>query len=161
VLLLIGGKGPERDRLNDIIKSRGLESHVRLIGLIPDEDLAAYYQASDLFVLPTIARDGISLATTEALACGVPVIGTPTGAIPEILSRLAPQLVAGGTDAASLAAAIDGFLEGNWTKNLTPENLREFIEDRYTWTRHVEDVEAVYRDVLKLPQMASKPIRAT
>ena len=80
VLLLIGGQGPERQRLGQLIESLKLQGHIRLVGFIPDEQLAASYQASDLFVLPTIALEGFGLVTVEALASGTPVIGTPVGA---------------------------------------------------------------------------------
>lgn len=151
VLLLIGGKGPERKHLEAMVKSLGLESHVRLIGFIPDEELVAHYQASDLFIIPSIALEGFGLVITEALACGVPVVGTPVGAIPEILTGLDPLLVATGTDPASMALAIDKFIEGYWTRHLSPQLLRKYVEDKYTWDRHVEAVESVYRKVLKEP----------
>ena len=72
VLLLIGGQGAERERLEHLIRARHLEHHVRLVGFIPDEQLASFYQAADLFVLPTVALEGFGLVTTEALACGTP-----------------------------------------------------------------------------------------
>jgi len=147
ILLLVGGKGPEQDRLNTAIKSLGLEAHVRLVGFIPDVDLAAYYQASDLFVLPTLALEGFGLVVTEALACGIPVIGTPIAAIPEILRDLDPGLIAAGTDSSSLADTINAFLEGSRTKKLTPQFLRKYVEDRYGWNRHIDAVECIYKEL--------------
>ncbi len=102
-LLLIGGKGPEQERLQQLVDQNGLQNHVRLLGFIPDEQLSGYYQAANLFVLPTLALEGFGLVTTEALASGVPVIGTPVGATPEILSLLDPRLIAAGTQPADLA----------------------------------------------------------
>ena len=85
VLLLIGGSGPEKARLETRITDCDLSQNVRLLGFIPDEQLAAYYQSADRFVLPTTALEGFGLVTVEALSSGIPVIGTPVGATPEIL----------------------------------------------------------------------------
>ena len=151
VLLLIGGKGPERERLAGLIAAHGLGEHVRLVGFIPEADLVSYYQASDLFVLPTVALEGFGLVTTEALACGVPVLGTPVGATPELLSGLDPRMVAPGVDSAALAAGLRGFLEGGWSAALTPDRLHRYVAEHYTWDRHVADVERLYAEILPLP----------
>ena len=145
ILLLIGGKGPEHTRLEALIQKMGMAAHVRMIGFIADEQLTAYYQAADLFVLPTIALEGFGLVTTEALACGTPVVGTPIGATPEILNGLEPRLIASGADPDSLSSAILGFLEGNWQGALTPTRLHCYIKEHYTWERHIESVENIYK----------------
>ncbi len=146
-LLLLGGTGPEKDRLAQMIRERRLEDHARLIGFIPDAQLAAYYQAADLFVLPTVALEGFGLVTIEALACGLPVLGTNTGATPEILTRLDPRLIVPGVTPDTLAAAILRFLEQEWAKELTPDRLRRFVLDHYQWDRHVAAVEQSYQEL--------------
>ncbi len=148
-LLLIGGKGPEREHLQQLITQNGLQNHIRLLGFIADEELAGYYQAADVFVLPTLALEGFGLVTTEALACGTPVIGTPVGATPEILSQLDPRLIAGGTGPAALAQAVLGFLEGDWADALTPQCLHRFVRDHYTWERHADTVETLYHTLVR------------
>lgn len=148
VLLLIGGKGPERERLERLAADLGMGDHVRLLGFIPDDRLAAHYQAADLFVLPTAALEGFGLVTTEALACGVPVLGTAVGATPEILSRLDARLLVPGGSAPALARAILDFLEGGWGRGLTPALLRGLVLDHYQWDRHVGAVERVYEELV-------------
>lgn len=147
-LLLIGGKGPEHARLSRLIQTLGLQDNVRLLGFIPDDRLAAHYQAADLFVLPTLALEGFGLVTTEALACGTPVLGTPVGATPELLAPLDRRLVAAGADAPSLAQAIAGFLHSRWRHALTPECLHTYVRDHYTWDRHTLRTEQVYESLV-------------
>ena len=146
-LLLIGGKGPEAGRLAALVEELGLRAHVRLTGFIPDDQLVSYYQAADLFVLPTVALEGFGLVTTEALACGVPVVGTSVGATPEILSGLDPRLVIPGASPEALAEGIGAFLQGEWAKELTPARLRRFVLDHYQWGQHVEAVEKIYQEM--------------
>src|SRR5206468_2298455 len=64
------------------------------------------YASADLFVLPTQALEGFGLVTLEALACGTPVVGTPVGATPGLLTPLDGALVTDGPRADELAAAI-------------------------------------------------------
>jgi glycosyltransferase involved in cell wall biosynthesis len=146
--LVIGGKGPEEARLRQLIQTLNLEPHVRLLGFIPTDKLAAHYQAADLFVLPTLALEGFGLVTAEALACGLPVIGTPVGATPEILTPLDPRLVASNTEPHGLAEAVTGFLQSEWRRALTPQHLHNYVLQNYTWDRHVARTEQIYQDLL-------------
>ena len=92
LLLLIGGEGQLRPRLEELIRSRGLQDSVQLLGFVPEDQLAKYYQASDLVVLPTLRLGkGSGLVTVEAaVACGTPVVGTPVGARFKVLSTVDP-----------------------------------------------------------------------
>lgn len=72
-LLMIGGGSMERSYL-EFIKTNGLEN-VKLIEYLPKEELFKYYQAADLFVLPT-RKDTWGLVINEAMACGLPIVST-------------------------------------------------------------------------------------
>lgn len=104
--LIIGGKGPIEGRLRDLAKRLSLDRSVRFEGYIPEERLPIYYQGADFFVLPTKALEGFGLVAVEALACGTPVLGTPVGAIPEVLGGLEAELVFQGSDPRTLALGI-------------------------------------------------------
>ena len=71
------------------------------------------------------------MATVEALASGTPVVGTPAGATPELLEPLDSRLVARGSDADSLAAAIAdalAFVDDDFRKR-----CREYAVARFSW----------------------------
>ena len=142
--LVIGGAGPEEAHLRRLIKTLNLGAHIRLAGFIPPEKLVSYYQAADLFVLPTLALEGFGLVTTEALSCGLAVVGTPIGATPEILGPLDRRLVARSAEPHCLAEAVVGYLQGEWRLALTPKHLHEYVCQNYTWERHVARTEQVY-----------------
>ncbi len=145
-LLLIGGKGPERERLQRRIADLHLTDSVRLIGFIPDDQLAAHYQAADAFVLPTLALEGFGLVTAESLACGTPVLGTPIGATPELLTALDPRLVLPGTTPEALAHGITRFLDHGQDWDLTPSRLHQYVRDTYSWDAHVQGMEQIYAE---------------
>jgi phosphatidylinositol alpha-1,6-mannosyltransferase len=87
IAYVIVGKGPEEKGLKQMVRRRLLESHVFFIGGVGHEDLAPYYNISDLFVMPskTVKPDveGFGIVFLEANACGKPVIGTKSGGIPD------------------------------------------------------------------------------
>ncbi|HXF92297.1 MAG TPA: glycosyltransferase family 4 protein [Nitrospiraceae bacterium] len=151
LLLLIGGEGPLRASLDALIRRLRLAEHVRLLGFVPEEQLSRYYQAADLVVMPTWQLEGFGLVTVEALACGTPVLGTPVGALPEVLSRVDPMLIAEGTDDRALAAAIRRVLQRFRENPDEPARLsskgRELIVRAYNWTTHAAELERMLRDV--------------
>jgi glycosyltransferase involved in cell wall biosynthesis len=114
-LVVLGGspRHAERDEvaaLRDQALAWGLDTKVRVLGYVPDP--AAFIQAFDLCVVPSTCRDACPRSAIEALASGVPVVGSAIGGIPEIVSHdvtgwlvpagapdlLADALVALGTD---------------------------------------------------------------
>jgi phosphatidylinositol alpha-1,6-mannosyltransferase len=90
-LYLIAGTGPDQRELEQKAVALGIHNQVKWLGFVPEQDLPKLYSAADLFLLCTMdeARssyvEGFGLVFLEAQACGVPVIGTRTGGIPEAL----------------------------------------------------------------------------
>src|ERR1700681_306077 len=74
------------ERLRVRLRSDGLEDRVTFAGEVDAATLTALYDGADLFVLPTL-HEGYGMAVAEALACGLPVIGTAAGAIAELVPR--------------------------------------------------------------------------
>ncbi|MCG2659548.1 MAG: glycosyltransferase family 4 protein [Kiritimatiellae bacterium] len=146
LLVIIGGEGPLRHSLEQLIRTLELESKVILKGFIPENDLAAWYQCADLVVMPTYALEGFGLVTVEALACGTPVLGTPIGATPEILGQIDPRLISKGNDAHSIAEALTNILALirsdpiEWN-NLSKKGLQR-VAEVYNWGKYCENFES-------------------
>jgi glycosyltransferase involved in cell wall biosynthesis len=81
---LIGGTGPLAAELQRRIDGEGLGDRVRLLGFIREEDLAAYYQAADAFLLPTRDLEGFGLPVIEAMGSGCTPLVTPVGGAAEV-----------------------------------------------------------------------------
>jgi glycosyltransferase involved in cell wall biosynthesis len=148
-LLLLGGKGPLAGFLQSEVERLGLSQNVRLLGFIPDDALADHYRAANLFVLPTVSLEGFGLITVEAFACGTPVLGTPVGAIPEVLRPFDPQLLARDSSPDALAEGVLRLLGSDLNTTFPPEKLRAYVEENYTWQRHTAGVVEVYKEALR------------
>lgn len=80
--LLLVGDGPERTRLCDLVKKLGIEDKVLFLG--KQDHLEELYSISDLMLLLS-EKESFGLVALEAMACGVPCIGTNVGGIPEVI----------------------------------------------------------------------------
>jgi glycosyltransferase involved in cell wall biosynthesis len=92
VLMVMVGSGILEDALRDKIEEMGLTECFYLAGV--QTDVSAYYQSADLFLLPSVS-EGISVAVSEAMAAGLPVVAANAGALPEQIGREDDELRAG------------------------------------------------------------------
>ena len=72
---MIVGDGDDRSRLEEKVKSLGLSQQIIFAGKIPEHEKVSHYCLADAYVMPSHG-DGLGIVFLEALACGVPVIGT-------------------------------------------------------------------------------------
>lgn len=88
ILVLAGTGGLDihncEQELRDFVASNQMEQSVRFTGAV--QNISEYLQASDYFVFPT-ENDAFPSSVVEAMACGLPVIATPVGAIPSIITH--------------------------------------------------------------------------
>ena len=112
VHLVLAGKGELEGELRTLAREMNVAHRITFPGHIAERNLPRYYQAADLFILPTEHLEGFGMSTLEALATGTPVVGTPVGATPEILRQIG---------------------EGWLTRDSSSEALAEKIIDRVKW----------------------------
>lgn len=153
IYLILGGEGPLKDNLISMSQELGVESYIRFVGFIPEEDLPDYYRMADVFILPTIELEGFGLITLEALASGVPVLGTPVGGTVEILGKLDSRYLFKDTKPDSMASSI---IETGQRFRNDPQlwqdvsaRCRAFVEARYSWERNVDRLEDLFRESLE------------
>ena len=83
--LVIVGDGPEQARLAELSRQLGLDARVTFAGRVMQPDLARYYSAADILVLPS-SREGWPNVLLEAMACGTPVVASNVGGVSEIVT---------------------------------------------------------------------------
>ena len=148
-ILLIGGRGPLEDHLKTLVTHQRLGGSIRLLGRIDDNRLPMFYQAADHFVLPTVELEGFGLVILEAMACGTPVLGTPVGAIPEILGRFDKRLLFKGTDWKDIKEKLELVIEHPNQYKFDPKQCRKFIEKNYSWKKMADEFEKKALELVK------------
>jgi glycosyltransferase involved in cell wall biosynthesis len=109
VNLLIAGDGPERPHLESLAETLGVASRVELCGVVGD--LPGFWGRCDVTAIPSDAFESFSMVTLEAMACGMPIVATRNGAIPElIVDGVTGTLVPPG-DVGALAQALIAYAE--------------------------------------------------
>ena len=132
-------------RLREELRALGLERRVSLSGEVDLAGLARLYDRTDLFVLAT-EYEGYGMAVAEALARGLPVISTPTGAIPELVNDEAGILVRPG-DSEALAAALTRVLGDSQLRERFRDGASRVRERLPTWETAVAQMASVLERV--------------
>ena len=110
--LWIGGRGPLTESFRQAARDAGVADRVRFLGFIPDAELVAYYDACDVFCMPSTERaEQFGLVQLEAMHCGKPVVATRLGTGVEYvtLDEVTGLLVEPGNEQA-LAQALNRLL---------------------------------------------------
>ena len=147
--VVVVGDGPYRDRLDARLAKLGLTDAIRFAG--QQEDVVPWLQALDLFTLPSFGEEGVPQAIMQAMACGLPVVSTPVGAIAEAVDAGVTGLIVEPRSAASLAAGLatlrdDAALRARFSAAARTRAERDFGIDRM-----VTRMEAVFRAALPTP----------
>jgi D-inositol-3-phosphate glycosyltransferase len=116
VLVVVGGpSGPEGERdlarLHDLVDELGLTSRVRFVAPQPHEQLARFYQAADVCVVPS-RSESFGLVALEAAACGTPVVASNVGGLRVVVDDGVTGVLVDDREPRAFADAIDRVLHG-------------------------------------------------
>jgi glycosyltransferase involved in cell wall biosynthesis len=125
---------------------------VSVVEDVPEGELASYYAAATLVVAPTIgARACGSLASAEAMAAGKPVVASRVGGIPEYVDEGTTGLLVPPADPAALCGAILTLLDDPARLAEFGRRGRERVVERFDGERTNAAIEALFREVARLP----------
>lgn len=133
-----------RDAILRDIARRGLETQVRGHGAVSTDDLARFYSEAHLYVQPS-TEEGFCMTALDAAAAGLPVIGSPAGALPEICRMSEGALVPSHPD--DLAKAIEHFLAA-WLWDEDCEAVARTVRERFTWQAAAAQLGNLYQDLM-------------
>lgn len=146
VKLLLVGYGPGRERIEKAIARLDIGAYCQFTGALPYRRMPAAFRCADVFVLSSIAtpewQEQFGMSLLEAMACGTPVIGTCSGAIPEITGdagRLCQP-----NDFASLSDAIASLVDSPALRRQLAEAGRARVMERYTLGHFANAMAGIY-----------------
>ncbi len=145
-LVITGFQAWAYREVSDLVQRLGIKRDVVFTGYVRDEELPLLYNASELFIFPSL-YEGFGMPVLEAMACGVPVLTSNTSSIPEVAGDAA--IMVDPTDVEKMAQAIERALED--------EVLRERLKQagpkraaQFSW-------EATARETLRVYSEKSAP----
>ena len=130
------GRGRAEKELKGLAGSTGCLNNVHFWGEVEHADLTRWYNAADLICLPSY-NEGVPNVLLEAMACGLPVVATNVGGIPEIVSAENGLLVK-RKDTKGLAVALRTALAKNWDAEAIIGSIQH-----YSWDRNLAELEQV------------------
>lgn len=149
--LLIVGDGPLKESLKLKVESLKLEDKVDFIGEILNEELLKYLERADVFVRPSLS-EGLGTAFLEAMAAGVPIIGTPVGGIQDFLKDGETGLFCKVGDPTDIADKIIVIFSDDELKNRLVVNARKLVEEKYSWDEIAAEFDKLYQKTMNNEQ---------
>ncbi|MCA9930524.1 MAG: glycosyltransferase family 4 protein [Anaerolineales bacterium] len=144
-LVLVGGKGWLFDEIFARVQALGLMDRVHFTGYVPDDELPLWYNAADLFVLPS-QYEGFGMPIVEAMACGTPVVAADNSSLPEAAGQagllFSPQNVPELTE--RMANVLDDRALSDKMRRLGIQHAHNF-----SWERAGRETAVVYQKALQ------------
>ena len=146
--LLLLGEGSLKESLKFQVKSLKLERDVIFAGTINNDELPIYLKIADVFVRPS-RSEGLGTAFLEAMAAGVPIIGTKVGGIPDFLKDGETGLFCKVDDANDIADKIKTLLNDNNLRDKLKDNGRRLVLEKYNWDNIARQFGELYKRIGK------------
>jgi glycosyltransferase involved in cell wall biosynthesis len=152
--LVVVARPRQDSQIPATLRRLGLESAVRFVSGISDEELVRLYAEAEVAVVPSL-YEGFSLPAIQAMACGLPLVATTAGALPEVVGRDGETgLLVPPGDSAALAAALDRALGDPDLRARLALAGRARALTRFSWKACAEATVEHYRDVIGRPATA-------
>jgi glycosyltransferase involved in cell wall biosynthesis len=141
------GSGADLSSLKSLASNSNLNDRVIFIEYVSHDQLVKYLKISDIFIRPSLS-EGLGNSFLEAMAAGLPVIGTPVGGIPDFLFDRETGLFCKTKDPESIAEKIKIILNDEMLKNKLIKNGRKLVEEKYDWDKIAFDMKNVFSVML-------------
>lgn len=145
--LLILGTGYLEKRLRLQVVSSKLQDDVLFLGLISPAEVHRYLAISDVFVRPSIS-EGLGNVFLEAMAAGVPVIGTPVGGIPDFLTHEKTGIFCESRNPKSIAEKIKILIKDQKLRDKLIQNAKQMVIENYNWDKISQEMKKIYEKII-------------
>ena len=127
-VLLIAGHGPEAIKLAETVEQSDLESKVKLLGAVPNREIAELYALADLFLMPS-REEGFPRVLLECMASGLPFVAFDTGGVREISPSAAQEFILPPGEVGAFAGKVGFLLNNSEIYNRFREQEKEKVEE--------------------------------
>ena len=141
---LLLGEGKERDTIEDMMEEYGLDEQIMILGYTGD--IIRILSATDIYLSPS-KMEAISFSILEALSCGVPVVATHVGGVPEIFEKGNCGILVPFGDEKVFAKAIVELYNSRSEYRHMRENCRNIVEEHFSQENMLKDTYGLYREL--------------
>ncbi|WP_412478610.1 glycosyltransferase family 4 protein [Azonexus sp. IMCC34839] len=139
VRLLIIGDGNAKPGLLELADSLQVSDRIIFQDAVPHKELPDWYALADVGIFPSIADEAFGITIAEAMACGLPVIGSYIGGIPEVIgNEEVSGLLVPVADPLALAKAMARLSTNVELRKVLGQSARQRIEQNFTWRQSAE-----------------------
>ena len=137
--LVIVGDGPQRAELEALSRTLGIAAHVRFVGAVPHAEVPQWLNRFDLYVAASrLDSESFGVAVLEASACGLPVVVSDVGGLPEVVVQGETGSVVPREDVAALAQAIARLVVAPELRRRLGAAGRERVLAHYGWPHSID-----------------------
>jgi glycosyltransferase involved in cell wall biosynthesis len=142
-LTLVGSSSSAEyeSQLRGMVREWGLAENVEFAGFVPHERLPEVFRAHDVLLFPSVCDEGLGITILEAMASGLPVLGTASGGSAEILKHEETGLVFPKEDARTCAAQLARLLDDQELFERLRRNARLLVEENFRIERLMDRIE--------------------
>jgi len=144
VKLMMIGAGPKKDHLLKILTEMNIENEVIFTGRVEPQKIHKYYQAADIFVLPSYT-EGLPVSVLEAMACGLPIVATDVGGIPEIITDGFNGFLIPPMNEKELCKKLRVLIADKIYREGFRQKSIEMIEDEFNFDKKLDKLIKLYR----------------
>lgn len=144
--MVLVGDGPERDALESLAKSLGIEKSVHFVSSVIDTN--RMLSIMDVFVFPSV-KEGLGIALLEALAAGRACVASDVGGIGDILRRDSCGILVPGGDPRAISMAVTKLLEDPAGRAAMGERGRKVVREKFSLDVMSEKVAGLYREIVR------------
>mgnify|MGYP002410566770 CR=1 FL=1 len=148
-IILIGG-GPQEEELKRLAHNIGIAEYCIFVGSIPHEDVPKWLKRFDIYCAPsTLDSESFGVAVVEASACGLPVIVSRVGGLPEVVQEGKTGIIVPPKDVNALVQALETLIKNKELRMSMGEAGRIFVQQHYDWEFCVDKMEQLYYQMIK------------
>jgi glycosyltransferase involved in cell wall biosynthesis len=146
-LTIVDRGAPDNEYTPVLVERLGLDDSVEFTGKVSVEEVVGFYRRAEVAVVPSL-YEGFCLPAAEAMSCGLPVVATTAGALPEVVEDGESGILVPPRDHSALAGAIKRLLSDKPLRQTMGEKGKERVQRHFTWEEATRKTLEVYREVL-------------
>jgi glycosyltransferase involved in cell wall biosynthesis len=147
IFLHIVGEGQERNSLEKLAEQLNISDFIKFHGALYKENLLKIYQSSDIFLI-TSEYESFSMVVTEAMACGLPVIGTKVGFLPKLINPGETGFLVELNNIKELKEKILFFARNRRKAREFGSKARKFVVKNFSWEESAKNIENICYEVI-------------